>query len=295
MMKVNADGSVQVLTSTVDIGQGAHTALIQVAADAFGTLPASLQIVGPDTDVTPYDLTTSSSRSTAAMGAAVRLAGDDARRQLLDLAADQLEADPADLELADGVVRVRGTDVERTVAQVISVSRLGTLTAKGAFVTDGGLDPATGQGVASEHWHQGAVATEVDVDIRSGKVYVRKLRATVYAGRVVNPVNARMQIEGSVAFGLSQALYEQIVHDDGHVANANLSEYAVVGLNDLPLVLEVSLLENPEVDAIHGLGETALPPVSPAIANAVADALGVRIRQLPMTAERVVDALRADL
>jgi CO/xanthine dehydrogenase Mo-binding subunit len=291
-IKVNGDGSLQVLTSTVEMGQGAHTALTQVAAQAFGTSAGNLQVVGPDTDVTPYDLTTSSSRSTAAMGTAVREASRDARQQVLELAAEQLEVDVGDLELTDGVIQVRGTGAGRTVAQVVAGSKLGTLTAKGSFVSEGGLDPATGQGIASDHWHQGAVAAEVDVDTRTGKVYVRRLRTTVYAGTVVNPVNARMQIEGSIAFGLSQALFEQIVHDDGHVANSNLSEYALAGGRDLPPVLEVSLLENPDTDAIHGLGETALPPVSPAIANAVADATGIRIRQLPLTAERVVDALR---
>lgn len=290
-MKVNSDGSLQVLTSTVELGQGAHTALTQVAAAAFGTSTANVQVVGPDTDVTPYDLTTSSSRSTAAMGAAVREACHDARRQVLDLAAEQLEVDTADLELSDGVVLVKGTNAARTVADVVARSALGTLTAKGSFVTHGGLDPETGQGIASEHWHQGAVAAEVDVDTRTGKVYVRRLRASVYAGRVVNPVNARMQIEGSIAFGLSQALFEQIVHDEGHVANSNLSEYALAGQGDLPPVLEVSLLENPDSDSVHGLGETALPPVSPAIGNAVADALGVRLRRLPMTAERIVEEL----
>ena len=288
-MKVNIDGSVQVLTSTVEMGQGSHTALAQIAAEALGIRYHELQVVGPDTDVTPYDLTTSSSRSTAAMGAAVREAAAQLRQQLVGHAAKQLKIDPDDVEMRDGVLRQRGTEGTLSLGQVVSGSKLGTLTATGSFVSEGGLAPAPGQGIASHHWHQGAVAAEVDVDIRTGKVTVNRLRACVYAGNVVNPVNARMQIVGSIAFGLSQALFEQIIYDNGHVANPNLSEYALAGRVDMPADLQISLLENPDTTAIHGLGETCLPPVSPAIANAIADATGIRCLQLPMTAERIID------
>jgi CO/xanthine dehydrogenase Mo-binding subunit len=294
-VKLNTDGSLQVLTSTVDMGQGAHTALSQIAASALGVAVSDIGVVGPDTDVTPFDLTTSSSRSTAAMGAAVREAVIDVRRQLVELAADQMEVAAADLEVRDGRVCLIGDpSAGRPIADVMTASRRGTLSGNGSFVSEGGLHPETGQGIASEHWHQGAVAAEVDVDTASGKVTVRGLRATAYAGTVVNPVNARMQIDGSVSFGISQALYEQLIHDEGHPANSSLSEYAVAGMADLPDVLEVSLLEDPESDEIHGLGETCLPPVMPAVANAVADAVGVRLRHLPLTAERVLDALEEE-
>jgi CO/xanthine dehydrogenase Mo-binding subunit len=288
-VQVNSDGSMQVLTSTVEMGQGAHTAMAQIAAQALGTSSGQVRVVGPDTDTTPYDTTTSSSRSTAAMGAAVGEAAGEARRMVLELAARQLEADAADLEITDGTVRVRGTGTTTTIGEVVAASRRGTLSANGMFVSEGGLDPATGQGVASEHWHQGAVAVEVDVDTRTGKITVTRMRASVYACTVVNPVNAVMQVEGSLSFGLSQALFEQIVHEEGHVANANLSEYALAGVGDLPPVFEVSLLESTASSAMHGLGETALPPVSPAIGNAVANAIGRRSLRLPMTAERILE------
>jgi len=288
-MKVNVDGSVQVLTSTVEMGQGSHTALAQIAAEALGIPYHDLQMVGPDTDVTPYDLTTSASRSTAAMGEAVRDAVAQVRQQLVTHAAKQLKIAPDDVEMRDGVLRQRGTEGTLSLGQVVSGSKLGTMTATGSFVSEGGLDAATGQGIASHHWHQGAVAAEVDVDIRTGKVRVTRLRACAYAGNVVNPVNARMQIVGSIAFGLSQALFEQIIYDNGHVANQNLSEYALAGRVDMPADLQISLMENSETTEIHGLGETCLPPVSPAIANAIADATGIRCLQLPMTAERIIN------
>lgn len=291
-VKLDADGSLQVLTSTVEMGQGAHTALAQIAAGELGVATGAVHVVGPDTDSTPFDLTTSSSRSTAAMGAAVGQAVRDVRAKLLDLAGEQLEADPADLEIVDGRVQVvSDPSTSCSIGEVIARSRRGSLGGDGWYVTEGGLDAATGQGVASEHWHQGAVAAEVDVDTRTGKVRVRRLKATVYAGTVVNPVNARMQVQGSVLFGLSQALFEQILHEQGHPVNANLSEYALAALADMPQQLEISLIEDADVGQIHGLGETALPPVMPAIANAVADAVGIRLCELPLTAERVLAAL----
>jgi CO/xanthine dehydrogenase Mo-binding subunit len=290
-VKVNVDGSMQVLTSTVEMGQGAHTAIAQIAADGLGMDIGAIRIVGPDTDTTPFDTTTSSSRSTAAMGSAVKHAVGDVREKLLELAADQLEVSAHDLQIDRGRIGVKGDpETLRSIADVVGQSGLGTVWGNGTCVWTGGLDPRTGQGVASDHWHQGAIAVEVDVDTRTGKVYVRRLRASVYAGTVVNPVNARMQVDGSVSFGLSQALFEQIVHEGGHVVNSNLSEYALAGRLDLPDVLEVSLLEDPDSDVIHGLGETALPPVAPAIGNAVAAAIGVGLQQLPMTAERVLGA-----
>lgn len=293
-VKLDSDGSLQVLTSTVEMGQGAHTALAQLAAGELGIETATVNVVGPDTDTTPYDLTTSSSRSTSAMGSAVGTAVRNVRAELLRLAAEQLEISESDLEVTEGNVRVRGNPtITKSIGAVVRESRRGTLTANGTFMSEGGLDPTTGQGVASDHWHQGAIAAEVDVDTATGKIHVRKLKASVYAGTVVNPVNARMQIAGSIMFGLGQALYEELVHEGGHPANANLSEYAIAGLGDLPDLLEISLIENPDNDDIHGLGETALPPVMPAISNAVADAIGVRITDLPLTPERVLAALDA--
>lgn len=292
-VKLDTDGSLQVLTSTVDMGQGAHTALAQIASEPLGIPTTAVHVVGPDTDTTPFDTTTSSSRSTSSMGFAVNEAVVDVRDEVLRLAAEQLETSVADLEVRGGHVVVRGTEVQKSVGAVVTESRRGTITANGTFMSEGGLDSATGQGIASDHWHQGAVAAEVEVDTATGKVHLRRLRASVYAGTVVNPVNARMQIQGSVQFGISQALFEQLVHEDGYPTNSNLSDYSLAGLGDLPDELEISLIESASSDEIHGLGETALPPVMPAISNAVADAIGVRVLDLPLTAERVLAAIKA--
>jgi CO/xanthine dehydrogenase Mo-binding subunit len=290
-VKLDGDGTLQILTSTVEMGQGWRTVVAQMAADALGLPMEAVHVVDPDTDVTPYDQTTSSSRSTHSMGRAVALAIEDVRRQLQELAAAQLEASPSDLEVAGGGVLVRGApDRSRSFSELIAGSRRGNLLGSGTYATSGGLDPHTGQGVASVHWHQAAGAAEVEVDTETGKVRVLRFHSAVFAGRVIHPRQAVLQCEGSVLFGLGQALFEEMAYDHGHLVNANLSEYAIPALGDLPEI-SVSLVEEPDTNDIHGIGETGLPTVVPAVASAVARAVGVRLKDIPMTPERVLSAL----
>ena len=170
-------------------------------------------------------------------------------------------------------------------------TRAGNLIGHGRFQTEGGLDPETGQGVAAAHWHQAAGAAEVEVDLETGKIDVLRYHTAVYAGRVVNEAQATLQAHGNVAFGLGQALFEELCFDGGQLRNANLGDYMVAGSEDMPrsLVTETLAEEGAE---IHGLGETALPAVAPAIGNAVARALGCRISSLPLTPEKVLRAIR---
>jgi len=159
----------------------------------------------------------------------------------------------------------------------------------GETVNPGGLDPDTGQGVASSHWHQGAAATEVRVDEETGLVEVVRLHAAVYAGRVVNRPGAELQNEGSMIMGIGTALFEDVVLDGGQVTNANLADYEVPTTADLPGVMTHKLLERDGAE-VHGLGETAVPPVPAAIGNALAS-LGIHVTRLPMTPESVLDAI----
>lgn len=154
---------------------------------------------------------------------------------------------------------------------------------------EGGLDPDTGQGIASTHWHQAAAAAEVRVDEETGKVEVARLHASVYAGRVVDRVAAELQNEGSMIMGLGTALFEAIAFADGQATNANLSDYPIPSFCDLPQALSHDLIER-EGAEVHGLGETALPPVPAAIGNAVAS-LGIEVRELPISAEAVLQAI----
>jgi CO/xanthine dehydrogenase Mo-binding subunit len=232
--------------ASTEMGQGVRRSLRLMAAEALGCEPGQVEVPDPDTDSSPFDTRTTSSRSTHMMGRA-------------------LEAAVADLRDGDG---------ERGVGEVFN---------------DGGLDPDTGQGVASSHWHQGAAAAHVTVDEETGVLTVEHLHASVYAGRVVNRPGAELQNEGSMIMGLGAALLESILFADGQVTNANLSDYNVPAAGDLPKRLTHDLIER-EGAEVHGLGETALPPVPAAIGNAL-QSLGLHVTELPITPELVLEAV----
>ncbi len=159
----------------------------------------------------------------------------------------------------------------------------------GEYLSEGGLNPDTGQGIASSHWHQGAGAAEVRVDEETGKFEVLKLHTSIYAGRVVNRAGAELQNEGSMIMGLGTTLFEEIHFEEGQTTNANLSDYNIPAAGDLPEFFSHDLIECQGAD-IHGLGETALPPVPPAVGNALSS-LGIHITDLPISAEAVLNAI----
>jgi len=288
---LRADGVLELHTGTVEMGQGAHTALAQIAAVETGLPLERIEVIGPDTARVPYDATTSASRSTSMMGAAVREAAARLKEEIRQRAVPLLEAHPEDLVVQGGRVALRERPgVGIAWEEILRRHGLEAIEAHGVFETRGGLDPESGQGVASPHWHQGAGACEIEVDVETGKIRILRYCAVAYAGRVVHPALAELQNQGNVVFGLGQALMEQLVFDQGQPVNANLSDYPIPSLGDLPGELESILLESPE-GSIHGLGEMALPPVAPAIANALYDAVGIRIRDLPLTPEKVWRAM----
>jgi CO/xanthine dehydrogenase Mo-binding subunit len=292
-LKLNEDGSLNVLTSSVECGQGAKTVLAQIAADAMHMPVRRISVSEPDTDLTPYDQQTSSSRTTYSMGGAIREAASDLKRHILDCAAENLEVSVSDLIMEDSRVMVRGTP-QRSLSygEITRLSNQGNLFGHGAFTTRGGLDLQTGQGVGSVHWHQGAIGCEVEVDIETGKIKILRLSPCVFAGRVVNPRLCELQLEGCAIFGLGQALFEEMAYGEhGQLLNANLSDYNIPSFADVPLTIDASALEHAGSEDLHGIGETLLPPVMAAIGNAVYNAAGVRIHELPLGAERVLREL----
>jgi CO/xanthine dehydrogenase Mo-binding subunit len=244
-VEADADGTYTIRCATTEMGQGAWRAISLLAAEELGVDISQVRYAVPDTDLTPYDTRTTSSRSTYVMAEALKAAVRDLR--------------------ANG--------------------RKG----HGTMEISGGLDPDTGQGVASHHWHQGAAAAEVRVDEETGKIEVLRLHAAIYAGRVVNRPAAELQNEGSMIMGLGTALFEAIDFVEGQVTNANLSDYVIPAFADMPERLSHDLIERPGGD-IHGLGETALPPVPAAIGNALAS-LDLRLSELPLSPEAVLEAL----
>jgi CO/xanthine dehydrogenase Mo-binding subunit len=228
--------------------------------------------------------------------------GQGVRRSLQLMAAELLECEPGQVVIPDADTDVVPYDTRTTSSR--STYMMGRALREavrdleqgdgrrgfGEIRNSGGLDPDTGQGVASTHWHQGAAAAHVEVDEETGAVSVKHLHASVYAGRVVNRPGAELQNEGSMIMGLGTALYEAIDFNGGQVTNANLSDYNIPAAPDVPRLTH-DLLER-EGAVPHGLGETALPPVPPAIGNALAS-YGLHLTQLPMSAERVLAAVDA--
>src|SRR5499427_2629113 len=293
-LKLNEDGSLNVLTSSVELGQGAKTVLAQIAADQLRLPVSRVSVSDPDTELTPYDQQTSSSRTTFSMGGAIAKAAADLRQQLLDHAAELLEASVNDLVFEAGRIAVRGAPGRSLgYGEIALRSSQGNLIGRGSFSTRVGLDLETGQGIGSVHWHQGAVGCEVEVDVETGKVRVLHLSPHVFAGRVVNPRLCELQLEGSTIFGLGQALFEEMAYDDrGQLLNANLGDYNIPSFEDIPKQLDSRALEQRGSDELHGIGETLLPPVMAAIGNAIYNAVGARIHDLPLTPEKVLRELR---
>jgi CO/xanthine dehydrogenase Mo-binding subunit len=279
-LEIDADGRIVLRSATTDMGQRNEIAQRLLAASALGLSPGHISVGPNDTDLVPFDTRSTSSRSTFMMSHAIRDAAADLRAKI----ADRLEIAPEDLVL-DGT----GAGAAGSPDRRIAFTALAGLRGDGSFVTPGGLDPDTGQGIASSHWHQAAAAAEVSVDSETGFVTIARLHTAVYAGNVVDRPGAELQNEGSTIFGIGTALLEGIVFDDGQVTNGNLSDYEIPSILDVP-DFTCDLVEGGEHS--HGLGEMAVPVVPAAIGNAVA-AAGHFVRDLPMTAEKVVEAKAA--
>jgi CO/xanthine dehydrogenase Mo-binding subunit len=301
-VKLNDDGTVDVLSSTVEMGQGSNTILAQIAAEELGMSLRNVKVVSPDTDVTPFDHGTSSSRSTFHMGNAVKQAAGDLRKQLLEAAAEELEANPEDLEIKNGFIFVKGSPDQRTPISKLAMggSYLGKgrpIIGRGTFsVPDAtALDPETGQGAnPAVFWMYAAQAAEVEVDEETGKVNVLRIASAHDVGKAINPSACEQQIEGALATGVGTTLMEEIKIDRGKTLNPNFVDYKVPTSLDMPEMLPIL------VEATHergpygakGLGEPALAPTAPAIASAIYDAVGVRIKELPITPDKVLKALK---
>lgn len=288
-LKLMDDGTVTLYTSTVEMGQGAHTTMAQITAEMLGTPLRAIKMVGPDTRITPFDTTTSASRSTSMMGSAVSAACASMKKKLFELSAPFLETPADELRTENGYV-VAG-EASISFADILKRNDLETLEESGEFSTSLGIDPETGQGISTPHWHQGAGAAEVEVDTETGRVTILRYSAASFAGRVVNPSLAKLQNDGNVIFGLGPTLMEEILFDGGQPTNPNLADYAIPSIRDLPVELITTCIES-EAGEMHGIGEMTLPPVAPAVANAIEDAVGVRIKDLPITAEKVLRLLK---
>jgi CO/xanthine dehydrogenase Mo-binding subunit len=294
VVRLHADGSASVLASAVEMGQGTRTVLAQIAAEVLAVPVTRVTVVPPDTAVTPYDQTTSSSRSTAMTGRAVQVAAEDVREQLLRIAADALFLPARDLTLEDGAVVTarRRLDYPAVLALRFGMSG-GELIGRGVVAPGRSAAPLGG---STPFWEMAVGAAEVSVDAETGAVRVERYVSVADVGRAVNPLLLEGQDEGGVVQGLGHTLLEEMVYEAGHLLNGTLLIYRVPRAEDVPASLECRFVENADGSGpfgAKGAGEGSLIPVSPAVANALARLTGVRLHDLPLTPERVWRALRA--
>src|SRR5262245_3272965 len=293
IVRLHADSSVTVLASTVEMGQGARTVLAQIAAEVL-TVPVERVLVAtPDTAITPYDQTTSSSRSTTMMGRAVEEAAEDVRGQLIQIATGRLPGSVVGLRLEDGaVVSGRG----RVTFGELLETRFGM--GGGELIGRGVVAPGRSQaplGGSTPFWEMAVGAAEIAVDQETGAISVLEYVSVADVGRRINPLLCEGQDEGAVMQGLGHSLYEEMLYEHGQLLNGNLVDYRVPRTGDVPH-LQCRFVENADGAGpfgAKGVGEGSLVPVSPAVGNALARLTGVRLRELPLTPERVWRALRA--
>lgn len=296
-VKVNEDGSVDVLSSTTDVGQGSETVLCQIAAEELGVSCAVVRKAAPDTAFTPWDASTTSSRSTFHMGNAVRLAAADAREQILKLAAPLLEGEVHELALCEGKVlnRLR-PEKTLSIAQVLArkYGSCGTVLGRGYFWPEMPEQSTEYYARYMVYWLIGACGAEVEVNRKTGQVKVLKLWGAYDAGKALNPLSCEGMIEGGLTIGMGFALAEEMVLKDGNVMNPSFLSYKIPSAVDVPEIVPL-LVEHPHPGGpfgAKGMGETTNVPVPPAIANAIYDAVGVRIQSLPITPEKILEALK---
>lgn len=299
VLQLNQDGSATLLISTVDMGQGSDTIMAQIVAEVLCLDEGKVRVVGADTDVTPYDTITAGSRSTYHTGNAVRRAAEAMRDRLTDIAAASFGVAATDVKLTgDGLSCPQSGQSTRLDALVESHfgARGTTLTTEAGFVTEWvPYDKATGRSPRiTEHWFAGAAAAQLTVDTRTGRVHVEHLAIAGDVGRAINPKLVEQQLTGAALMGLGQALFDELVIDEGKVRNGNLLDYQLPSMTDVPDQLTPIIVESPHRTGPYGakgVGETTLIPLAPAIANAVRDATGIRLTTLPLTPERVLTAL----
>ena len=295
-VKMSSDGSVMLLTGTVEAGQGPRTALSQIVAEELAMSLDQIGVAQLDTDVTPYDISTSASSSTVVMGTAVQRAAQDARKQLLQCAAKVLKQKADSLALKDGqVVGKNGETISYSKVIVdFFGSKAGEIIGKGLYKDKRSAKAVLGS--TTTFWEVGWGGAEVEVDTDTGTVKLLKYVSACDAGKAINPEQCEGQDEGAVMFGIGHTLFEEMTYDDGQLLNGNLVDYRVPTFEDLPASFETILIENgngPGPFGSKGIGEGGLLPVASAIANAVSRAVGVRIQDLPLTPPKVWRALQA--
>ena len=298
-VKVHEDGGVTLITGIPEIGQGSDTVTSQIVADELGIALEDVQVVSGDTEITPPHAGSYSSRGTQVASKAVKAAASDAKRQLFEVIAQALEANPEDLEARDRRIYVKGNPEKgmffKDAVLASYMSKEGNpILGRGYYRPDIDLvNFETGEGNLSPDYSFGTQIAEVEVDKETGKVKLLRMTVGHDVGLAINPMAVEGQTEGSISMGQGQVLYEEVIVEKGRVFNPSFLTYG------LPTSMETADIKSIIVDsenpddpfAPKEAGEGMQVPTPAAIANAVYDAIGVRIKDLPITPEKILKAL----
>jgi len=306
-VELNEDGTVTVGVGGQDIGQGSFTIAAQMAAGGLGVPYDWVRVATPvDTQYSPYEWQTVASRLTWSMGNAVVNAARDARQQIIDMVAEAWDEDPGDLDIVNGSVISYRSEESISLKDIVIYGLPkpddsgwigGPVVGRGKFMPTyvTGLDPETGQGErAVVHYTTGAQAVEVEVDLDTGKLEIIRGVAAFDVGKAINPDMVKAQMEGGFVQGLSTALFESLQLEEGLLQNPSFVDYRIASSADAPPDMESIIVEVPQDDGpwgARGIGEHAMVPTIPAIANAIYDAVGVRPGSPPFTSEKIYLAL----
>jgi carbon-monoxide dehydrogenase large subunit len=307
ILKFNEDATVDLLVGTGNFGQGTVTGLSQLVSDQFGIGIEKVRVdLTRDTSKSAYTWQTVGSRGLFTDGMASLRACEDAKNQILDLGAQVLRVPRDQLEIADGEVKVRGRPWMNIPLKDIVFGYVypngntvgGPIVGRGHFSSSLNtyLDPKTGQGIPTIFHTFGGTAVEIELDLVTGVVDVLKAVQVFDVGKAINPLLLKMQLDGGFVMGMSIALFEQIKFDEqGWVVNPNFSSYYIAKMKDVPKQFVASFVETPQFDGpmgARGIGELSMIAVASAISNAIYDAIGVKLNNLPMSPETVWKAVK---
>lgn len=287
--RVGSDGRATIVTAMQDIGTGTRTAMAQIAAEELGFPLDRVDVALGDTARGPYACISAGSSTVPSMGPAVRAAAADAKRQILEIAAQRYDLEERALDVRDGMVVSADGDLSVAVEEVVGLLESGQILGKGAR----GPNPA-GMSVLTF----GVQVAEVAVDVETGEVRVLRVAAIHDVGRIVNPLGARSQVEGGIIQGVGHTLSEQRLLDPetGQVLTRTLDAYRMPTIADVPEIV-CEFVDRPDEHLTNlgskGLGEPPIVPVAAAIANAIRDATGADVRELPISREEMLRALAA--
>lgn len=298
VINLGEDARVQVVCAAPEIGSGQDTVLAQMAADAVGVPLEDVSVPATDTALTPYNGPVASSRTTYHMGNAIVSAGNEIKEKILGLAGDTFGVDPDYLEMRDGEI-LDGEGEPLVTLKDLLARHHGegfSLTAGGRYTSAPSQLLKANPGeewISSIFWMLCTQAAEIEVDTETGVIRVIKVAASADVGKAINPMTCEQQIEGGVVMGLSNGILEDFKIENGRIENGTLADYKVATIQDTPEIVPI-LVESVHDEApfgAKGIGEPAAAATPPAIANALFDAVGIRIPDLPITPEKVLAAL----